>query len=114
MEHASRFVADSDPKAALDDETRAIREASARLATRAGILESLVKSGYLQRKGKQIRSTTAGRMLVGVAIDELKDVKLTAQWEQSLADIEHGRGDETVFLTEIRTACAAMPAVVWR
>ena len=58
-------------------------------ATRAGILESLVKSGYLQRKGKQIRSTTAGRMLVGVAVDELKDVKLTAQWEQSLADIEH-------------------------
>lgn len=48
----------------------------------------------------------------GVAIDELKDVKLTAQWEQSLADIEHGRGDETVFLTEIRTACAAMPGRV--
>ena len=30
----------------------------------------------------------------------------------SLADIEHGRGDETVFLTEIRTACAAMPGRV--
>ena len=51
-------------------------------------------------------------MLVGVAVDELKDVKLTAQWEQSLADIEHGRGDETVFLNEIRTACAAMPGRV--
>ena len=48
-------------------------------------------------------------MLVGVAIDELKDVKLTAQWEQSLADTEQGKGDETVFLNEIRTACAAMP-----
>lgn len=111
MEHASRFVADSDLKAALDDDT-SHSGGIGTPATRAGILESLVKSGYLQRKGKQIRSTTAGRMLVGVAVDELKDVKLTAQWEQSLADIEHGRGDETVFLTEIRTACAAMPGRV--
>lgn len=53
-------------------------------------------------------------MLVGVAIDELKDVKLTAQWEQSLADIEQGKGDETVFLNEIRTACAAMPGRSWK
>lgn len=111
MEHASRFVADSDLKAALDDDT-SHSGGIGTPATRAGILESLVKSGYLQRKGKQIRSTTAGRMLVGVAVDELKDVKLTAQWEQSLADIEHGRGDETVFLNEIRTACAAMPGRV--
>ncbi len=85
------FRRDSDLKAALMT-TRAIREASARLATRAGILESLVKKRLLQRKGKQIRSTTAGRMLVGVAIDELKDVKLTAQWEQSLADIGTWQG----------------------
>lgn len=111
MEHASRFVADSDLKAALDDDT-SHSGGIGTPATRAGILESLVRSGYLQRKGKQIRSTTAGRMLVGVAVDELKDVKLTAQWEQSLADIEHGRGDETSFLNEIRTACAAMPGRV--
>lgn len=111
MEHASRFVADSDLKAALDDDT-SHSGGIGTPATRAGILESLVKSGYLQRKGKQLRSTPAGRMLVGVAIDELKDVKLTAQWEQSLADIEQGKGDETVFLNEIRTACAAMPGRV--
>lgn len=106
-----RFVADSDLKAALDDDT-SHSGGIGTPATRAGILESLVKSGYLQRKGKQLRSTPAGRMLVGVAIDELKDVKLTAQWEQSLADIEQGKGDETVFLNEIRTACAAMPGRV--
>lgn len=111
MEHASRFVADSDLKAALDDDT-SHSGGIGTPATRASILESLIKSGYLQRKGKQIRSTAAGRMLVGVAVDELKDVKLTAQWEQSLADIEHGRGDETSFLNEIRTACAVMPGRV--
>lgn len=111
MEHASRFVADSDLKAALDDDT-SHSGGIGTPATRASILESLVKSSYLQRKGKQIRSTTAGRMLIGVAIDELKDVKLTAQWEQSLADIEHGKSDEASFLNEIRTACAAMPGRV--
>ena len=97
--------------AALDDDT-SHSGGIGTPATRASILESLIKSGYLQRKGKQIRSTTAGRMLVGVAVDELKDVKLTAQWEQSLADIEHGKSDETSFLNEIRTACAAMPGRV--
>lgn len=108
MEHASRFVADRDLKAALDDDT-SHSGGIGTPATRAGILESLVKSGYLLRKGKQIRSTPAGRMLIGVAIDELKDVRLTAQWEQRLADIEHGKGDEAVFLDEIRAECAAMP-----
>ena len=111
MEHASRYVEDKDLKAALDDD-ESHSGGIGTPATRASILESLVKSGYLQRKGKQIRSTTAGRMLIGVAIDELKDVKLTAQWEQSLADIEHGKSDETSFLNEIRTACAAMPGRV--
>ena len=108
MEHASRFVADRDLKAALDDDT-SHSGGIGTPATRAGILESLVKSGYLLRKGKQIRSTPAGRMLIGVAIDELKDVRLTAQWEQRLADIEDGKGDEAVFLDEIRAECAAMP-----
>lgn len=111
MEHASRFVADRDLKAALDDDT-SHSGGIGTPATRAGILESLVRSGYLLRKGKQIRSTPVGRILVGVAIDELKDVKLTAQWEQRLADIEHGRGDEASFLNEIRAACAAMPGRV--
>lgn len=108
MEHASRFVADRDLKAALDDDT-SHSGGIGTPATRAGILESLVKSGYLLRKGKRIRSTPAGRMLIGVAIDELKDVRLTAQWEQRLADIEDGKGDEAVFLDEIRAECAAMP-----
>ena len=61
------------------------------------ILESLVKSGYLQRKGKQLRSTPVGRMLVGVAIDELKDVKLTAQWEQSLPTSNKARATRRSF-----------------
>lgn len=108
MEHASRFVADRDLKAALDDDT-SHSGGIGTPATRAGILESLTKNGYLQRKGKQIRSTDAGRLLVAVAIDELKDVKLTAQWEQNLTDIEHGKAGETVFLNGIREACAAMP-----
>lgn len=111
MEHASRFVADRDLKAALDDDT-SHSGGIGTPATRAGILESLVRSGYLARKGRQIRSTPSGRMLVGVAIDELKDVKLTAQWEQRLADIEHGKGDEASFLNGIRASCAAMPGRV--
>ncbi len=111
MEHASRFVADRDLKAALDDDA-SHSGGIGTPATRAGIIESLVESGYLLRKGRRIRSTAAGRLLAAVAIDELKDVELTARWERSLSDIEHGRGDETSFLDEIRAACAMMPGRV--
>lgn len=100
MEHASRFVADRDLKAALDDDS-SHSGGIGTPATRAGIIESLIGSGYLLRKGRQVHSTAAGRTLAAVAI--------TARWERSLSDIEHGKGDEASFLNEIRAACAMMP-----
>lgn len=108
MEHASRFVADRDLKAALDDDT-SHSGGIGTPATRAGIIEQLVRTGNLERKGRQIHSTPAGRLLIAVAVDELKDVKLTAQWEQTLADIEHGDADPQTFLDQIRAECARLP-----
>ena len=66
----------------------------------------------MERKGKQLRSTPEGRLLVKVVTPELKDVKLTAQWESMLSDIEHGQGDEDAFLRQIGRMCAGLPARV--
>lgn len=111
MEHASRYVEDKDLKAALDDD-ESHSGGIGTPATRANIIEQLVHSRYMERKGKQLRSTPEGRLLIKVVTPELKDVKLTAQWESMLSDIEHGQGDEDAFLRQIGRMCAGLPARV--
>ena len=111
MEHASRWVEDKELKAALDDD-ESHSGGIGTPATRANIIEQLVHAGYMERKGKQLRSTPEGRLLVKVVTPELKDVKLTAQWESMLSDIEHGQGDEDAFLRQIGHMCAGLPARV--
>ena len=56
-------------------------------ATRAGILELLVKRGYIQRQGKQIRATDAGRGLIHSLPSAAALPDMTAQWESSLEAI---------------------------
>ena len=53
-------------------------------ATRAAVIESLVKNGYAERKGKQIIPTDRGIDLVSVVPDEVKSARLTAEWEMKL------------------------------
>ena len=59
-------------------------------ATRAATIEALVKNGYVERVGKQLRATDKGKELIAVVPDEVKSPKLTAQWETRLQQIEHG------------------------
>ena len=70
-------------------------------ATRAGIIEVLVRRGYVIRKGKAVLSTEKGRALVGVVSGSLRSAELTAQWEQELREIEAGSGTAAGFLTGI-------------
>lgn len=111
MEHASRYVEDKELKAALDDD-ESHSGGIGTPATRANIIEQLVHAGYMERKGRQLRSTTEGRLLVKVVTPELRDVKLTAQWESMLSAIEHGDGNEDEFLRRIGRMCAELPARV--
>lgn len=79
-------------------------------ATRAGIIEGLVKAEYIQRKGKQITATEKGVNLIAVVPDEVKSPKLTAEWEMQLQQIEHGQADAAAFMGKItayvRDLCA--------
>ena len=90
-------------------------------ATRAGIIERLIQSGYIERKRKIILPTAKGKALVAQVHNELKDVTLTASWEQRLADMQEGRVTVEAFEQDIRnlitrilpsvTSAAPMPAV---
>lgn len=77
-------------------------------ATRAATIESLVKNGYVERVGKQLRATDKGKELVTVVPDEVKSAKLTAEWESKLQQIEHGSLPESVFMSGIQQFVAEM------
>lgn len=109
MEHASRYVEDKDLKAALDDD-ESHSGGIGTPATRADVIEKLVHAGYMERKGKQLHSTEAGRTLVDVVSPRLRDVSLTADMERSLGDVEHGKADADAVYEEFRGYARAIPA----
>ncbi len=59
-------------------------------ATRASIIEVLVKRGFVERKGKQILSTEAGRILIAALPPALTDPGVTGLWEDALAEVAAG------------------------
>ena len=59
-------------------------------ATRAGIIEKLIKSKYVERKGKQLIATDFGINLIEIVPETLKSPKTTAEWENTLMKIQRG------------------------
>ena len=70
-------------------------------ATRAAVIEKLVSSGFVERKGKQLIPTKDGNNLVCILPDNLTSPKLTAEWENNLTQIAKGAADPDEFLSGI-------------
>jgi DNA topoisomerase-3 len=60
-------------------------------ATRAAIIERLLKTAYIERLKKTLAPTAKGIALVDQVHAGLRDPVLTATWEQRLKDIEDGK-----------------------
>ena len=71
-------------------------------ATRAAIIENLVKREYVERKKKQLTATKRGVSLIEVVPEEVKSAKMTADWESELQAIEKGRADSAAFMQSIQ------------
>ena len=73
-------------------------------ATRAGIIEKLVKTGQIERKGAKkgcvLLPTQKGVSLITVLPEELQSSLLTAEWEQKLKQIEKGEIEPGAFMEE--------------
>lgn len=67
-------------------------------ATRAAVIEKLVKGGFVERKGKQLIPSKAGINLVCVLPEALTSPKLTAEWENNLTQIAKGKADPDAFM----------------
>ena len=84
---------------AFDDETE--KKGLGTPATRAGIIEKLVKGGFAQRKGKMLVPTKDGLNLVCVLPEQITSPAMTAEWENTLMQIERGNADADAFLSGI-------------
>ncbi len=75
-------------------------------ATRAGIIEKLVRIGFLERKGsnktKYLMPTHKGISLVTVMPEQIRSPLLTAEWEQKLIEVEKKNLPPEEFMREIR------------
>ena len=70
-------------------------------ATRAAVIEKLVKGSFAERKGKQLIPTQNGAALISVLPDMLTSPQLTAEWENNLTQIAKGAADPGEFLSGI-------------
>ncbi len=71
-------------------------------ATRAAIIERLIKVGYAQRKGKTILATDKGVQLIAIMPAEIASPEMTGRWELALDRITDGSQDAERFMESIR------------
>jgi DNA topoisomerase-3 len=74
-------------------------------ATRAGIIEKLIATGFVERKKakKSVNLVPAhtGVSFITVLPEQLQSPLLTAEWEHKLKMVEHGELDADAFMAEI-------------
>jgi DNA topoisomerase-3 len=96
MESAGKTCDDEELKEALKEKGLGTP------ATRASIIEVLIKRNYIQRQKKLLLSTEAGRHLISIIADNrLKSASMTGEWEAKLKKIEQNAYDPDQFMAEI-------------
>jgi len=88
-------------------------------ATRAQIIEALLRRAYVVREGKALVPTEKGIGLVAVVHPDVKSPAMTGEWEAKLRRMQRGEGDLATFMadieayvTEVVGRVASAPAVV--
>jgi DNA topoisomerase-3 len=85
MEAAGKWVDDDHLREAL--KARGIGTP----ATRAAIIETLLRRNYIVRSKKQLRASDMGRCLIALVQDQLlKSPEMTGEWEEKLKQVERG------------------------
>jgi DNA topoisomerase-3 len=96
MENAGRFVENEDLKEQMKDSGLGTP------ATRAAIIERLIKVGYISRKGKSLIPTEKGTKLIAVVPPELRSPETTGRWEKGLSQIAKGNMETDRFMGSIK------------
>ena len=84
-----------------------------RPSTRAGIIETLLKRGYIRKDKKRLVATATGVELIDtIQNDLLKSAELTGQWEKKLRMIEEGTYNVSDFMEELKVMVNELVHVV--
>ena len=84
-----------------------------RPSTRAGIIETLLKRGYIRKDKKRLVATATGIELIDtIQNDLLKSAELTGQWEKKLRMIEEGTYNVSDFMEELKVMVNELVHVV--
>src|SRR3954452_23346674 len=70
-------------------------------ATRAEIIETLLRREYIVRSGKVLEATDKGIRLIEIVHPHVKSPAMTGQWEAQLQRIQRGQGDLGAFMQGI-------------
>lgn len=84
----------------MDDEVE--RKGLGTPATRADIIEKLVKDGYVKREKKNMVPTEDGMNLINILPESVKSPQLTADWENELVRVSKGEIKKDSFLDGIQ------------
>ena len=76
-------------------------------ATRANIIETLIKRGYVERKQERkttnlVPSDKGIGLIDSITVDALKSPLLTGQWEAAMEQIRRGKAQRPEFMADIR------------
>ncbi|ULG70436.1 DNA topoisomerase III [Marinobacterium sediminicola] len=99
MTGIARFVQDNELRKVLRETDGLGTE-----ATRAGIIELLFRRGFLQRQGKQIHATDAGKALIAALPEQLSRPDMTAHWESQLDAISRKAFNYQGFMQPLQQA----------
>lgn len=92
MENISKLIEDDSLKKGLSLGTP---------ATRAGIIERIIKTEFIERKSKKLVPTQKAYDLISIIPDEIKSVELTGQWESQLESIYNQDIAEDEFMLKV-------------
>ena len=97
METAGRNVDDEELREAMKE------NGIGRPSTRAAIIQTLYKRGYIRLQRKSLEATPTGVALIGLIQEELlKSAELTGIWENKLRQIEHHTYSAQQFMAELK------------
>jgi DNA topoisomerase-3 len=96
METAGKLIDDEELREAMKDSGLGTP------ATRAEMIETLIRREYIERVGKDLQPTPKGLQVISM-LDEHKitSPELTGDWEHRLSEIEHGQADRRAFMSDI-------------
>ena len=107
MESAGKAIDDEALRAAMKDSGLGTP------ATRAAIIETLLKRAYIVRDRQHLVPTETGTGLIeALPVASLGSPELTGQWEARLARIARGEDSRAAFMADIRRYVAALVAAV--